>query len=176
MTKLSKVYFGFRRVSERRLGADASTDRDDGRLDVRLLAAGSMACSSDVLLDLGIDDDREVDDLLVIARAGDRVEERQTDALLEHAARELVGHLKVEGARHDALGFDEADEARELRSDAVVRREPRQHGLPDLGWVESGMFPHPRSVLRRLIDVIHRLIHRSNRGVKADRTSRCWNG
>jgi hypothetical protein len=62
-------------------------------------------------LDLGVDHDREVGDLLVVAEARDGIEKRNPDALLEHAAGELVGHLEIQGASHDALRLDQVDEA-----------------------------------------------------------------
>jgi hypothetical protein len=84
------------------------------------------------VLDVGVHDDREVRDLLVFTEPRDGIEEGQADALLEHAAGEFVGNLEVEGARHDALRLDEADEPEELWSDAFVRRESAQNRFPNL--------------------------------------------
>ena len=65
-----------------------------------------------------------------LVEGADGVEEGDPAALLDHAAGELVRHLEVEGAGHDALGLDQAEEAVQLRGDAVVRLESVEHVLP----------------------------------------------
>ena len=126
MTKLSKRVL---RVEPRVAASPPALWSCGGRrLDVvRLLDLDDRALEG-VLPDLGVDDDREVRDLLVlVAQAGDRVEEGKSDALLEHAAGEFVRHLEIEGAGHDALGLDQADEAVQLRGDPLVGGQPTEH-------------------------------------------------
>ena len=97
----------------------------------------------------------------------ERVEKGHADALLEHAAGELVGHLEIEGAGEHALGLDEVDESLQLRGDPIVGVQQSQHGVPEFSGgirgVGHGLFRlggarggHVRSAWSR--------IHLSSRG------------
>ena len=102
--------------------------RRGGRLlDVGGRGVGRLEGGLEALvLDLGVHDDREARD--VVAGDGrEGGEEGQPDALLEHAARELVRHFEVEGARHDAARLDEVDEPVQLRRDALIRCQRGAH-------------------------------------------------
>ena len=104
-----------------------------------------------VLGDVRVHDDGEIGDGLVVAERDDGVEEREANALLEHATGEVVGHLEVERACHDAARYDEREEAFELGSDAVVGSQRLEHGFPEfLGRIEALVHRSPRSAGRLL--------------------------
>ena len=72
--------------------------------------------------------------LVIAVRAverAERVEKGNADSLVEHAAGQFVGHLEVERAGHNALGLDQAEEAVQLRGDAIVGVQENQHGFPE---------------------------------------------
>ena len=94
-------------------------------IDGRTLLGESAAAAVDGVVgdrlqhgraDLGVHDDREVGDLVLVVDGRQGVEEGHPDALLEHAAGEVVGHLEVEGSAEHALRFDQVDEAVQLRA------------------------------------------------------------
>ena len=110
------------------------------------------------MLELGIHDDAKFDDLVVLVERGERVEERDAHALLEHAAGEVVRNLEVEGAGHARPRLDEVEEAVQLGSDAVVAAE--------LGSSTADQIPgsgRRASVIVLLMlskpTVMHRVIH-----------------
>jgi hypothetical protein len=67
--------------------------RNQLRFDVGRLLADARILFERVVLDVGVHDDREVDDLLVFAQPRDGIEQGKTDALLEHPAGQLVRYL-----------------------------------------------------------------------------------
>ena len=100
---------------------------------------------------------REIRHGYAVAEISDRIEERNTDALLEHSAGEVVGNFEVQGSGHDPFGLDEAEKALELRGDAVIRPQAGEYRLPDIADF-FGAVGH--TCPYEIIEVTHRVIHR----------------
>ncbi len=137
MTKLSKVYFGFNRVSFRdagTIGSGACSGRGGvcvrGGVRDRTFVDGG--CGTVRLDEVGVHDHAEVADLGVDAlHLREGLEDGRAHALVHLRRGEVVRDVEVESAPHDALRNGEVQEAVELRGDTVVGEEVVEHGGPD---------------------------------------------
>jgi hypothetical protein len=89
----------------------------DGSLLANALSTGNRFARSGLrvgddasVLDLGVDHDRKVRDPVFPIDGAERIEKRNADALVEHAAGELVRNFEIQRAGEHTLWLDEVDE------------------------------------------------------------------
>ena len=94
--------------------------RGHGRLiDIRLVLCLGWT-GEGVVCYFRIHHDGEIVHRNIVAQGGYCGEQGKSDALFQHSPGEVVRDFKIEGSRHDTLGFDKADEALQLGSYAFV--------------------------------------------------------